>query len=125
MEEKVFETIFDKVADFLPKDWKNMVFFASYTKGSYTMKFYSENGNKKYVDCFKTPGVSKAKLIKAFMDIDKVLTPQRKELGEDKAWTVFTMKVDSEGHVKADYNYEDHSENMVAFEKEWEAKFLV
>lgn len=125
MEEKVYNTIFEKVVDFLPEDWKNMVFFAGYTEGSYTMKFYSENGNNEYVDCYKMPGASKVSLIKAFMDIDKVLAPQRKELGKDKAWTVLTMKVDSDGHVKADYDYEDHSENMVSFEKAWEAKYLV
>ena len=103
MEEKIFQTVFDKLVDFLPDGWKNMVFFAGYTNDSYTMKFYSENGNKEYIDCFNMPEVSKTSLIQSFMEIDKVLSLQRKDLG-DKAWTVFTMKVDSDGHMKAEYD---------------------
>lgn len=125
MEEKVFQTIFDKVVDFLPDGWKNMVFFAGYTSGSYTMKFYSENGNKEYIDCFNMPGVSKASLVKLFMEIDKVLSVQRKEFGTDKAWTVFTMTVDADGHMKTNYDYDDHSEDLVALEERWKAKHLV
>ncbi len=125
MEEKIFQTIFDKVVDFLPAGWINMVFFAGYTTGSYTMKFYSESGDKKFIDCFNMPGVSKASLIKLFMEIDNDLSAQRKELTPDKTWTVFTMRVDSNGHMKTYYDYDDHSEDMVAFEKDWEAKYLV
>ena len=120
MEEKIFQTVFDKLVDFLPDGWKNMVFFAGYTNDSYTMKFYSENGNKEYIDCFNMPEVSKTSLIQSFMEIDKVLSPQRKDLG-DKAWTVFTMKVDSDGHMKAEYDYDDHSEDMVDYEETWKS----
>ncbi len=125
MEENVFQTVFDKLAGFLPEGWKTMVFFAGYTAGSYTMKFYSENGDKKYIDCFSMPGTSKASLIKLFMEVDKTLSAQRKEIGVDKVWTVFTMRVDSDGNMKTDYDYEDHSEDMVSFEEIWEAKNLV
>lgn len=124
MEERIYQDIFNKLIDYLPEGWKNMVFFAGYTCGSYSMKFYSENGDKKYADCFSMPGASKAALIKLFMDIDKELSAQRKELGEEKAWTVFTMKVDSDGHMKTDYEYDDHSEDMVAYEELWEKKYL-
>lgn len=125
MEEKIFQTIFDKVVDFLPDGWKKMIFFAEYTTGSYTMKFYSENGNKEFLDCFSMPGVSKASLIKLFMEIDRDLSAQRKKLTSERTWTVFTMSVDSDGHMKTYYDYDDHSEDMVAFEKHWEAKYLV
>ena len=125
MEENVFQTVFDKLAGFLPEGWKTMVFFAGYTAGSYTMKFYSENGDKKYIDCFSMPGTSKASLIKLFMEVDKTLSAQRKEIGVDKVWTVFTMRVDSDGNMKTDYDYEDHSEDMVSFEEIWEAENLV
>ena len=125
MEENVFQTVFDKLAGFLPEGWKSMVFFAGFTAGIYTMKFYSENGDKKYIDCFSMPGTSKASLIKLFMEVDKTLSAQRKEIGVDKVWTVFTMRVDSDGNMKTDYDYEDHSEDMVSFEEIWEAKNLV
>ena len=90
-----------------------------------SMKFYSENGDKKYTDCFSMPGASKAALIKLFMSIDKELSKQRNEIEENKAWTIFTMKVDSDGHMKAIYEYDDHSEDMVAYESAWEKKYLI
>lgn len=125
MEENVYQTVFDKVVDFLPDGWKKMVFFAGYTNGSYTMKFYSENCNKEYKDCFNMPGVSKASLVKLFMEIDKVLSAHRKKLGNDKAWMVFTMSVNSDGCMKTDFDYDNHSDDMVAFEEIWKAKYLV
>ena len=125
MEKSIFQTVFDKLIDFLPKGWKNVIFFAGYTNGSYTMKFYTKNNNKEYMDCFNMPGVSKASLIKLFMEIDKTLSAQRNDLGSDKAWTVFTMRVDSDGNMKTDYDYNDHSEDMVAYEEEWANKYLV
>lgn len=124
MGEKIYQDIFDKLIDYLPEDWKNMIFFAGYTNGSYSMKFYFENGDKKYTDCFSMPGASKIALAKLFMDIDKELSDYRKELGEDKAWTIFTMQVDSDGYMKTEYEYDDHSDDMIAYERTWEKKYL-
>lgn len=123
MDNKIFQKVFDNISAFLPQGWKNVVYFAGYTEGSYSMKFYSKNGEGKYIDCFNMPGVTKAALIKAFMNIDKVLSKERKSLGEKK-WTVFTMKVDSEGHMKTSFEYEDHSEDMVSYESKWRSKYL-
>ena len=124
MDAKTFQTVFDKISDFLPQGWKKMVFFAGYTSGSYSMKFYSENGDGKYMDCFQIPGISKGQLMKAFMDIDHVLSEQRKDLGS-KAWTVFTMAADANGRMRTDFEYDDHSRDMVSYEKSWEEKYLV
>ena len=125
MNDNIYQDILDKLIDYLPDGWKTLIFFAGYTNGSYSMKFYSGNGDKKYTDCYSMPGASKAALIKLFMSIDKELSTQRKDLGEDNAWTIFTMRVDSDGHMKTDYEYDDHSEDMVTYEREWEKKYLV
>ena len=123
MNDKMFQDVFDIVYDFLPNGWERMVFFAGYTKGSYSMKFYSKVGNGDYVDCFSIPGVSKTELIKAFVRIDKVLSENRSQLG-DKTWNIFTMVVRSDGTMKTDFEYEDHSEDMIAYEKQWKDKYL-
>lgn len=123
MDEKIFQDVFDIVADFLPKDWDRMVFFAGYTEGSYSMKFYSKAEKGEYVDCFNLPGASKAKLVKAFMEIDKIVSKSRKEQGVNN-WTVFSMSVDSNGKMKTNFEYDDHSEDMVAYEKKWTEKHL-
>lgn len=125
MNEMVFQNVFDIIYDFLPESWDKMVFFAGYTKGSYSMKFYSKAKNGEFVDCFSLLGASKAKLIKSFVEIDKILSKSRKELGEVNAWTVFSMSVDSNGRMTTDFDYDDHSEDMIAYEKKWAKEHLV
>ena len=78
------------------------------------MKFYAKL-NDEYIDCFSFEGVSKATLIKLFMKIDKVLKSERDKLSEKDKWTVFTMSVDSNGAMKTFFDYNDHSEDMIAF----------
>ncbi len=87
------------------------------------MKFYAKM-NSDYIDCFSFEGVSKADLIKLFMKIDKVLKAERDKLSGKDKWTVFTMSVDSTGAMKTFFDYDDHSEDMIAFEKEWKKKYL-
>ena len=123
-DKKIFQNVFAIISEFLPEGWDRMVFFAGYTEGSYSMKFYSKAGKDKYVDCFSFPGVSKASLLKAFRKIDANLSKNRKELGKNNAWTIFTMVVDKNGKMKIDFDYDDHSEDMIAYEKEWAKKYL-
>ena len=122
MNESVYQIIFDKISPFLPQDWSHMAFFAGYTKGSYTMKFYSKNVDGVYMDCYNIPGISRIDLIRLFMELDKILTPNRKEFGNDKEWTIMTLICDSEGHMTSAYDYNDHSEDMVSFEQKWQTE---
>lgn len=123
MDNSIFQNVFDLIQDYLPDGWENTVLFAGYTKGSYTMKFYAKL-NDEYIDCFSFEGTSKATLIKLFMKIDKVLKAERDKLSGKDKWTVFTMSVDSNGAMKTFFDYNDHSEDMIAFEKEWQKKYL-
>lgn len=123
MENSLFQSVFDLIQEYLPDGWKKTVLFVGYTTGSYTMKFYAKM-NSDYIDCFSFEGVSKADLIKLFMKIDKVLKAERDKLSGKDKWTVFTMSVDSTGAMKTFFDYDDHSEDMIAFEKEWKKKYL-
>lgn len=124
MDEKLFQGVFDKIQDYLPAEWNKVVFFAGYTNGSYSMKFYSKDMGESFIDCFSLPGITKAKLIKTFMDIDKILSKERVGLESEAKWTVFTMIVDAEGNMKTYFDYMNHSEDMISYEKEWKKKYL-
>lgn len=118
------QIVFNRIIPFLPSDWSQLIFYAGYTTGSYSMKFYyKETGNHEYIDCFSIPGISKADLIKLFMDIDKTLSMDR-ILSDKKMWTIFTLTANSSGYIKSDYEYEDHSEDLVKFEATWERRYL-
>lgn len=125
MDNKVFQDIFDILQPVLPKEWKKLLIFIGYTEGSYTMKYHICNESGVYIDCFSQKEINRAQLIGVFMNIDKIVSPQRKDLDEKNRWTVMTMIVDSEGNMKSEFDYTDISEIAIQYEREWEKKYLV
>ena len=125
MNENVFQTILDKIIDYVPEGWNKIVFYSCYTNGSYSMKFYVKKSDNTYIDCFSIPGVSRGSLIKTFIDIDKIISSQRNDFEEDKRWTVLTMTVDNDGNMKTNYEYDDHSEDMIKYEEKWKNNNLI
>ena len=123
MDEKIFQTVFDKISVFLPDGWTKMAFYAEYSEGSFSMKFYYKMRTSDYVSCFDIPDVSDTELFHLFIDIDKELSVSRKELG-DKVWSVFTMIVEDNGFMKTYFDYEDHSHEMIGYERKWADKYL-
>ena len=124
MDNKVFQDIFDILQPVLPKEWKKFLLFIGYTEGSYTMKYYTCNDSGLYIDCFSQKEVSRAQLIRIFMNIDKIVSPQRKELDEKSRWTVMTMIVSADGSMRSEFDYDDISENAIQYERDWERKYL-
>ena len=125
MDNKVFQDIFDILQPVLPKEWKKLLIFIGYTEGSYTMKYHTCNESGVYIDCFSQKEINRAQLIGVFMNIDKIVSPQRKDLDEKNRWTVMTMIVDSEGNMKSEFDYTDISEIAIQYKREWEKKYLV
>ena len=125
MDNKVFQDIFDILKPVLPKEWKKLLIFIGYTEGSCTMKYHTCNESGVYIDCFSQKEINRAQLIGVFMNIDKIVSPQRKDLDEKNRWTVMTMIVDSEGNMKSEFDYTDISEIAIQYEREWEKKYLV
>ena len=125
MDNKVFQDIFDILQPVLPKEWKKLLIFIGYTEGSYTMKYHTCNESGVYIDGFSQKEINRAQLIGVFMNIDKIVSPQRKDLDEKNRWTVMTMIVDSEGNMKSEFDYTDISEIAIQYEREWEKKYLV
>ena len=123
MDNKIFQEVFDILQSVLPTKWEKVCFFVGYTEGSYTMKYYTYN-NGIYVDCFSQEEISRTRLIKVFMSIDKLLSPEREKLDEEHRWTVMTMIVGADGSMKSEFDYKDISESAIQYEREWESKYL-
>lgn len=124
MNNEIFQNIFDILQPAFPNKWKKMVLFVGYTAGSYTMKYYTADDKGEYTDCFSQKGVNKAQLIKLFMNIDKVVAPERKKLDDKNKWTVLTMSVTNDGSMKTEFDYADISENAIAYEQKWKEKYI-
>ena len=124
MNNDIFQKVFDTLYEVLPTEWTKLILYAGYTTGSYSMKFYTANSQGTYTDCFSQEGVNRTKLIKTFMAIDKILSPERKEMDDKNKWNVMTMIVSGDGTFKVEYDYTDISENAITYEQGWKTKYL-
>lgn len=124
MNNKIFQNVFDKIQPLLPEDWNKVILFVGYTEGSYSMKYYTYNSQGKYLDCFSQEGASKAKLIQVFMEINEILSRSRKELDEKNRWSVMTMIVNADGSMKTEFDYDNLSEDFIAYEQKWKDMYI-
>lgn len=124
MNEKLFQDIFDKLQEVLPEGWSRIAFYAGYTKGSYSMKYYVDDGCGEYIDCFSLNSVNKAKNIHLFVSIDKIISQARGKLDEKNKWNVLSMFINSNGKINANFDYTDISENSIEYEQEWKKRYL-
>lgn len=123
MYKELFQDIFDELQNYLPMEWEKVVLYVEYSVGSYSMKYYTKvNGT--FVDCFNLQNVSKANLIKLFMNLDKKISVERNELEENNKWSVMTMIVDSEGGFTTDFDYSDLTENTIEYQRYWREKYI-
>lgn len=123
MNEEIFQNIFDNLQDLLPESWAKMVFYAGYTSGSYSMKFYVDIGDK-YIDCFNLPGLSRSQLLTTFIRINEELSSERDKQIPGNRWNIFTMTVDSRGMMHTDFDYTNIDENAIEYERKWKEKYL-
>lgn len=124
MKDIPFQSIFNTLQEVLPVEWHKVVFYTQYGESSYSMKYFVDSGNGEYIECFKLKGTSKREIIKAFAVIDSQIMPFRKELSNKDKWCVMTLIVDDEGNFKAEYEYDDVSENSFEYFQKWKDKYL-
>ena len=124
MEKKLYQALYETLSDVLPTGWKRIVYYAQYFEGSYSMKYYVDSGNGKYIDCFSL-GIGKKEIIDVFIKMDKLIAEERAHLPEKKKWTVMTMSINEKGRFKVNYDYEDISDNTISYTREWKKKYLV
>lgn len=117
MSNEIFQKVYDMIHPFLPKGWKKMVLYVGYTTGSYSMKYYISDKDGMYTDCFSQKEISKAQIIKLFMDVDKILASERKTLDDKSRWSVMTMIVKRNGNMRTDFEYSDISEKLFHMSK--------
>lgn len=125
MSNEIFQKIFDILNPTLPTKWKKMIFYVAYYKGSYSMKYYTSDKEGLFADCFSQKGANKAMLIKIFININKMLMEERNALADKDKWSVMTMIVDSNGSIKAEFDYTDISEEPIEYEKKWKETYII
>lgn len=125
MQDTLFQTIFDKLQEGLPERWEKTIFYAGYTEGSYSMKFYVDEGDGIYKDCYRLQTMKDSEMIKLFMQINEEIRVVREQLSDKERWNVLTMCVGSNGVFKVEFDYADIGENRIVYEDEWKKHYLV
>ena len=123
LNEKLYQSIFDKVSAYLPDEWERLVVYLEYGEDSYSFSFYVKQKGK-YVKCYDLPGVSEDKLMNTFKLIDNEVLKERKKTRGD-LWSNMTMTVSNDGSMHTDFNYTDLSEGAYKYSKKWKAQYLV
>ncbi len=122
--DNVYQKVFEILEGLLPQKWKKIVFYAEYSTGSYSMKYFLTTGDDGYIDCFKLGKPSEKKILRGFLAINKILAPERDALPDSKRWSVMTLCVNSDGSFQADYDYKNHDKEPLKWETGWRKKYL-
>lgn len=123
MNNALFQNIFDILQKGLPDVWDKVILYAVYDDNSYSIKYYVSSEKGRYIDCFSLGIMTKAQLIKQFMEIDKIISSDRKTLSEKEKWTCLTMTIESNGkfYTKFDYSL---IEDSIEYEQKWKKLML-
>ena len=119
-----FQRLYELLDSVLPDAWNKVVFRAEYREGSYSMKYYVKDQTGKYIDCYNLQEITEDDIVKAYIEIDKFLYPERQKLAADKRWSVLTFSIDSEGKFKTDFSYADIDADYLKYTEEWKKKYL-
>ncbi|WP_034449373.1 immunity protein YezG family protein [Butyrivibrio sp. AE2032] len=120
-----FQRLYELLDSILPDAWNKVVFRAEYLEGSYSMKYYVKDQTGKYIDCYNLQEITEDDIVKAYIEIDKILYPERQKLAADKRWSVFTFSIDSDGSFKSEFLYNDIDEDYCKFVENWKSRYLV
>ena len=120
---EIFQKVYDIISDYLPESWDRLAVYYAVVENMVDFKYYVDEGNG-YVDCFKLKEYSKEKFRALRFGIDDVLLEDRKELPQDKQWSVFTMFVLSSGKFETNFGYDNISETFHEYHEKWEKENL-
>lgn len=119
-----FQEIIDKLLNILPVEWKDLIFMAEYTSGSYGMRCYVSFVDTGYKDIMEIEGTSKVQIVKTYKSINNDFQKCRAELEKDKCWHAVTIILDRSGKFEADFDYDSHEEKVLDYLKNWEKKYI-
>lgn len=120
-----FQAIVNTLQTVFPKKWDKIVFYAEYTSGSYSMKYYFKLASGEYKDCYSIKEINKTQFIKVYKDVDKILSKERDSLSNEKKWFAFTLILNADGKFKSEFDYNSHEEKVLQFQENWKKQYLV
>lgn len=117
MEAKVLQLIFDHFFQYFSKKWVRIALYCSFVDDIVNPKLFIDIG-KGYIDCYQTQYKTQ-ELLHLFFEIEEILSHERKKLSNINRWNVFTMTIDNNGTINADYDYSNISDSFMEHQFNW------
>lgn len=109
----------------LPDSWDTVVFFAEYSEDAFSIEYFVKTQQQTdFVKCFSIPGIKRSALLDDFIEIDKVISPERESLDPSKRWNTMTLVLQANGKFRVDYGFDDSGESPYLKKREWKKKYL-
>lgn len=109
----------------LPDSWETVVFYAEYSDDAFSIEYFVKTPQQAdFIKCFSVPGVERTALLKDFIEIDKVISPEREALDPSKRWSTMTLVLQADGKFRVDYGYDDSDESPYLKKQAWKKKYL-
>ncbi len=121
--ESLPQDLYEGLVDYVPEDFKEFGFYASYTgEASYSMSLIANLGKGRFVNCFA--GLSANDVFFLFKQLDSIISKVRFSLQSDKRFSVVMLKVTNEGKFNLDFDYTKFDEvSSIEHKKNWQEKF--
>lgn len=123
MEKEMLQSISKSLMNCLPEKWEKVCVYIQETESSYDI-FFHVKVNGVYIQCFnleKDYGVTRKELRSAFKEIAETVKNDQNE----KKWYVMTFLLSNDGKFSIEYEYNDYSDNSIAYKNQWKDKYLV
>ncbi len=124
-DDKFYQDILDAVLEKIPEDWNRIVFFAAYLKNAFHIDFYYKNEDVPYCSLSDMNGINENERFGFILSLNEMIQKKRKQLDDKNRWNVMTLIVNGDGEYKAEFGYEDISETILIYEKEWRNRYLI
>lgn len=123
MEKEMLQSITENLIKVLPENWEKVASYIQVTESSYDI-FFHVKLNGVYIQCFnleKDYGITRKELRDSFKKIAESVKNDQNE----KKWYVMTFLLSNDGKFSVEYEYNDYSENSIAYKNQWKTKYLV
>ena len=134
LHQQMSQNVFDILQEYLPNNWKEVIFFVGYYKDdSGYFKYWIKMENDKYIDCFNLipdpkPG-EKDCLQEQLMRLHNELKFLRSKLSNHDKWVCMEMSVSNQGKMSQKYDYaegiaqEDYKQYVEEYKNNLNKKF--
>ena len=123
MEKDIFKEVAENLVMVLPEKWEKVCLYCHISDYTYQFSFLVKmNGN--YIQCFeleKDYGISEEDVLDCFDKLYSIALPDY----EEKKFMVMTYILESSGKFVTEYDYNDCTEDPIAYKWDWEKKYLV